>query len=72
MFGVYTNFYEHKNDHVIVFSCDNFTLTGETNSEIESFAFFGFDDLPRDTSPGSVRRMREYTDQNGFSVVGVW
>ena len=72
LFGVYTNFYEHKNDHVIVFSCSDFTLTGETDSEIERFDFFGFDDLPENTSPGSLRRIGEYVSQNGFPVVGMW
>ena len=70
--GIYTNFYEHKNDHVVVFSCDDFTLTGETDSEIESFGFFGFDDLPRDISPGSLRRIGEYVSQNSYPMVGMW
>ena len=72
LFGVYTNFYEHKNDHVVVFSCDDFTLTGEMDSEIERFDFFGFDDLPSHTSPGSLRRIGEYVSQNGIPVVGIW
>ena len=70
--GVYTSFYEQKSDHVVVFSCDEFTLTGETGSEIESFRFFGFDDLPEETSPGSLRRIEEYVSQDGLPVVGVW
>ena len=72
LFGVYTNFYDHKNDHVIVFSCDDFTLTGETDSEIERFGFFSFDDLPEDTSPGSQRRIKEYMTRHASPVVGMW
>ena len=72
LFGVYTNFYEHKSDHVVVFSCDDFTLTGETDHEIESFGFFDFDSLPRDVSPGSKRRIQEYASGNGLPVVSVW
>lgn len=72
LFGVYTNFYEHKNDHVVVFSCSDFTLTGETDSEVESFDFFAFDDLPIHTSPGSLRRIGEYVSQKGFPEIGIW
>ena len=72
LFGVYTNFYEHKNDHVVVFSCEDFTLTGKTDHEIERFDFFGPDGLPIGVSPGSLRRIREYVDGNGSPFVGPW
>jgi 8-oxo-dGTP pyrophosphatase MutT (NUDIX family) len=70
--GVYTNFFESKNDHVIVFSCDAFTLTGQTDREIERFGFFCVQDLPDSVSPGSRRRIQEYTDGNGLPTVGRW
>lgn len=72
LFGVYTNFYEHKNDHVVVLSCEDFTLTGKTDREIERFDFFRFDDLPDGVSPGSMRRIREYMDGSGAPGVGMW
>ncbi len=72
LFGVYTNFYESKNDHVIVFSCNSFTLTGQTDHEIEGFDFFCIGDLPDNVSPGSLRRIQEYTDENGLTTVGQW
>jgi ADP-ribose pyrophosphatase YjhB (NUDIX family) len=72
LFGVYTNFYEHKSDHVIVFTCDDFTLTGKTDREIESFSFFKLDDLPDGTSPGSKKRIQEYIGSDAPPFVGVW
>lgn len=72
LFGVYTNFYEYKNDHVVVLSCEDFTLTGKTDREIERFDFFRFDDLPDGVSPGSLRRIREYVDGSGAPGVGTW
>jgi 8-oxo-dGTP pyrophosphatase MutT (NUDIX family) len=72
LFGVYTNFYEYKNDHVIVFSCNDFTLTGKTDHEIERFDFFKLNDLPEDTSPGSQRRIQEYANSNRSPIVGTW
>jgi len=72
LFGVYTNLYEHKSDHVVVFSCDDFTLTGEKDYQIECCSFFRLDDLPSGVSPGSTRRIREYASENDLPLVGVW
>ena len=62
LFGVYTNFFQYKSDHVAVFVCEDFTLTGDTDREIERFDFFALDALPPDTSPGSRRRISEYLE----------
>ena len=59
LFGVYSNFYEHKSDHVVVFPCDELQLVGETGPEIESLSFFALGDLPPQLSPGSRRRIQE-------------
>lgn len=72
LLGVYTNFYEHKSDHVAVFVCDDVALTGQTDREIERFAWFPLDDLPPDTSSGSRRRIADYRSQASIPVVGVW
>ncbi len=72
LFGVYTNFYEHKSDHVVIFTCDDFALTGRTDAEIERFAFFGLDNLPDGVSPGTRRRLQDYTHDGGAPVVGMW
>lgn len=72
LLGVYTNFYEHKSDHVVVFVCNEFTVKGKDNREIERFNFFAFDHLPPDTSPGSRRRIVEYRDRLAAPVVGMW
>jgi 8-oxo-dGTP pyrophosphatase MutT (NUDIX family) len=72
LFGVYTNFYEYKNDHVIVFVCDDFTLADEMGHEIERIGFFDLDDLPDGVSPGSERRIREYTSGDDLPIVGDW
>jgi len=72
LFGVYTNFYEYKSDHVIVFTCADFTLTGKTDHEIEGFDLFRPDDLPEGTSPGSWRRIQEYVSSDAPPFVGAW
>jgi ADP-ribose pyrophosphatase YjhB (NUDIX family) len=60
LLGVYTNTYEGKSDHIAVFACDEFTLSGETDGEIERYAFYRLDELPADASPGTRRRVDEY------------
>jgi 8-oxo-dGTP pyrophosphatase MutT (NUDIX family) len=72
LFGIYTNFYEHKSDHVVIFACDDFALTGRTDAEIERFDFFDFDDLPDGVSPGTRRRIHEYVNGRDVLAVGVW
>ena len=71
LFGVYSNFFEHKSDHVIVFTCTDFELTGSTDHEIERFAFFDPHCLPDGTSPGTGRRIAEYL-RNQEAVVARW
>ena len=72
LLGVYTNFYEYKSDHVIVFVCDDVVVQGKHSHEIEQYGFFAFDDLPPDISPGSCRRIVEYRELTTGPVVGVW
>ena len=71
LFGVYSNFYEHKSDHIVVFVSDVFALTGQTDREIERLAFFAFDDLPEGVSPGTQRRIGEYV-RGDTPYLGLW
>ncbi|RLD06404.1 MAG: ADP-ribose pyrophosphatase [Chloroflexota bacterium] len=72
LFGVYANFYQHKSDHIVVLFCDDFTLTGKTDWEIERFNFFPLDDLPPDVSPGCLHRILEYAAGQESAQAGVW
>lgn len=72
LFGVYSNFYESKSDHVIVFAGDVTTLTGQTDREIARFAWFAPDALPAGLSPGSRRRLLEWAQADGVPHVGRW
>jgi ADP-ribose pyrophosphatase YjhB (NUDIX family) len=60
LFGAYSNFREHRNDHVIVFISHDFSLNGISDHEIEKTAFFSFDSLPENVSEGSSNRIKEY------------
>jgi 8-oxo-dGTP pyrophosphatase MutT (NUDIX family) len=71
LLGVYTNFSEYKSDHVVVFTCHDFTLTSKTGYEIEYVKLFPLHDLPADTSPATRRRLHEYLENKNI-VVGTW
>lgn len=71
LLGVYSNFGEHKSDHVAVFVCTEFTYTGEHDEEIARMAAFPLDALPRGITRGAANRIAEY--QAGTSgLVGRW
>lgn len=71
LFGVYSNFFENKNDHIAVFICTNFTLQPKKNNEIEKINLFEVDDLPKDISPGSKKRIQEYINEE-YPKHGKW
>ncbi len=60
LFGVYSNFFEGKSDHVVVFVCENFSWRNASNREIECVNCFAIDELPEGISPGTRRRIAEY------------
>jgi 8-oxo-dGTP pyrophosphatase MutT (NUDIX family) len=72
LYGMYTSFFEHKSDHVAVFVCEEFNMSGETDAEIERFADFHFDALPDDISPGCLRRIEEYRREPAAVRAGHW
>jgi len=71
LFGVYNNFYESKNDSIVVLLCTDFTFTGKTDNEIEKFDYFQLDNLPEGVSPGTRKRINEYLN-NLYPAVGRW
>jgi 8-oxo-dGTP pyrophosphatase MutT (NUDIX family) len=72
LLGIYSNFFEHKSDHIAVFVCDDFTLTGRTDAEIDRFRFFPPDAFPEGTSPGTRRRVEEYAKGGHEPITGNW
>ena len=72
LFGLYSNFFEGKSDHVVVFSCCDFRLDNVANLEIEACSSFSLNELPSDTSPGSRRRIQEYLAGRTAPAVSLW
>lgn len=71
LFGVYNSFNEYKNDSIVIFYSDNFSITGKTDREIERYDFFQLDKLPEEVSTGTRKRIEEYI--NGCTLnFGLW
>jgi len=71
LLGVYTQFFAHRNDQVILFYSDRFTLSGKSDAEIEQVAFFPLERLPEDTNPGHRRRIEEF-GRGQLVKTGLW
>jgi 8-oxo-dGTP pyrophosphatase MutT (NUDIX family) len=69
--GAYTHFYAYRNDHVVLFITKEFELSGKMDFEIDQVTFFPLDNLPKDISAGSRRRIEEYA-AGQLSRLGVW
>jgi len=70
--GVYFNTSEYKSDHIGVFSCADFVLSGKMDYEIACCAWFSFDKLPVSTGDGTKRRLMEYASGKHAARTGLW
>lgn len=50
VFGIYSNFYEKKSDHIVVFTCHSFQFTEAQDREIQEVALFPILNVPEQTS----------------------
>jgi ADP-ribose pyrophosphatase YjhB (NUDIX family) len=72
LFGVYTSISQHKNDHVVVFACHDFTVGQVDKGEIRAVQQFPLRELPPDVSRGTRRRIEEYLAGRPNAEAGVW
>ena len=72
LFGVYALFQEFKSDHIALFVCTDFTVSGKTDFEIEQFRFFPLEALPADVALGHRRRIQEYLESKSHLRSGLW
>ncbi len=73
LFGVYTNLAEGRSDHITVFVCEDFNLSGQHDLEIAALDFFALEALPEDLLPGHRRRVEEYLGTRPGQVhTGIW
>jgi 8-oxo-dGTP pyrophosphatase MutT (NUDIX family) len=70
--GIFYNDTVSKRDHVLAYICqvDSSPLHKPRSFEIAEIGYFGLDELPADTDPGTARRIREIVD--GTEPSEVW
>ena len=69
--GIYTQFVDHKNDHISLFLSDDFTLQEKSDHEIEQIALFPVQQLPDKISPGSRRKIEAFINES-LPPTGMW
>lgn len=69
--GVYDNLREYKNDHVVLFISEDFTIKKEGDDEIEQVSEFDYQQLPENISPGSQRKIEAYINES-LNPTGMW
>jgi 8-oxo-dGTP pyrophosphatase MutT (NUDIX family) len=72
LFGMYTNFFDFKSDHVAVFTCTDFTVGNKRSHEIEAVQFFSLENLPGNIAAGHKRRIAEYCKTDKALNFGKW
>jgi len=62
LFGLYTSLQHGKTDHLAVYVAKNISMdsTHKQSREISETGWFAFDQLPKDVSPATRRRIEEY------------
>jgi len=60
LFHAYSNFSEHKSDHIMLFVVRRFTIEPNSNHEIAEHGFFDPADPPAETSKATLRRLAEW------------
>ena len=71
LFGVYSNFFEAKSDHIVLFCSEDFERVPTEAWEVDEVGSFALNDLPDGTSPGTRRRIAEYAG-GASAVVARW
>jgi len=72
LLGIFTQYVEFKSDHVVLFVCDDFSLSEKSASwEVEQIQAFRLTELPKNSSPGGRRRVAEYLD-GALPVSTMW
>lgn len=64
LLGVYSNFVEYKNYYIVFFSTDVSGLSPKKGFEIKALEFFEMNNLPKETSSATKRRIQEYLSKS--------
>ncbi|UCI07363.1 NUDIX domain-containing protein [Mesorhizobium sp. B1-1-8] len=68
--GTYVSTQEYKRDVITVYVITNFSQRHKKHFEIDANAFFAWNVLPSDASPGTKRRIQEYLGET--PIASTW
>lgn len=72
LMGVYSNLTKFKNDHVVVYYCDDFEIIEKRkNLEIDDVSLFDIHKLPDNMNTGSRKRVEEFMAKQ-YPASGLW
>ncbi len=70
--GIYSQFLNYKNDHIILFISKDFSIVPKSDFEIERVEFFDVGCLPDDMMPGNRQRIEEYVHDKSRALSEYW
>ena len=70
--GIFTQFRNYKNDHIVLYKSEDFSVTSKTDFEIERVEFFNVNNLPDDMMPGNRKRIEENVQGKSLAISGYW
>ena len=69
LLGAYANFFEYKSDFIFIFIIDDFKMVSANDLEIDTWKWFDLEDIPINTSPGTIRRIQEYMGNKPINYI---
>jgi ADP-ribose pyrophosphatase YjhB (NUDIX family) len=69
LLGTYLNNYESKFDYISVFVIKEFSISAKKHFEIEKITYFDNNNLPKNISPGTKRRINEYLGNKEINYI---
>jgi ADP-ribose pyrophosphatase YjhB (NUDIX family) len=72
LLGIFSNLENRSSGHDILFSCEEFIVTGKPDHEIAEARSFALADLPEDVPQGQRQKIEEFLRGEIPSNIGLW
>jgi len=72
LLGIYSNLDNYVSGHDILFTCEDFVISGKHDHEIAEMRSFAQDELPEDVPQGQRQKIEEFLHGETPSNIGAW
>lgn len=72
LLGIFSNLENRSSGHNILFTCEDFNITGKPDHEIAEARSFALADLPADVPQGQRQKIEEFLRGEIPSNIGLW